>query len=74
MSALANMMGGSKPKEKPVVTMPDENDPAIMAAGAKQVNAMRGMGGRDSTLLSIDQESAKRDRERSYGSTSLGAM
>jgi len=73
MSALAGMFG-KKPATKPVVTMPDENDPAVLAAGAKRVNDMRGAGGRDSTLLSIDQESALRDKEKSYGSSVLGTM
>lgn len=64
---------GKKPKPQPVVTMPDQNDPAALAAGAAKVNQMRDMGGRDSTLLSVDQMSEDQRRKQQMGQSALGS-
>lgn len=57
------------PAPKPVVAMPDPEDAGARAAGAKRVAEVRGAGGRDSTLLSMDQENR---RGSAYSAAKLG--
>jgi hypothetical protein len=71
---MAEMLMGKKPTPKPVVAMPDEGDPGIRAAGAKRVAQMVGGGGRDSTLLSMDQERGSGGNGGAYSSPKLGSV
>lgn len=47
------------PAEKPPVTMPDENDPGVMAAGRNRARRMRGRSGRMSTMMSDEYSDEK---------------
>lgn len=46
-------MGGlfSKPKEKPPVPVPDEEDPAVLRARQQSILAAKQRGGRQSTVI-----------------------
>lgn len=58
-------MGGliSRPKPEPVAPMPDDNDPAVVAARRREIEEARQRGGRASTMLSD-----------SYSSRNLGGQ
>lgn len=53
---MGGLFGGSKspppPAVKPPAPMPDENDPAVLAAKRKQLADVSARGGRASTILS----------------------
>ena len=52
---MAALFGGKKaPDPKPPAPMPDNNDPAVMAAERKRRQGMMARGGRASTILSGD--------------------
>lgn len=48
---MAPIFSPKKPETKPVTAMPDEGDPAIMAADQRRRQQMMGRSGRRSTLL-----------------------
>lgn len=66
-----NLFGGKKqaaPQVTPPATLPDERDPAIMAAARRQRTKTLGRGGRASTILTDD--APVRDE---YAATKLGS-
>ena len=48
---MGGLLGLSAPKQQPVVRMPDQKDPAVLAAQDQQRRKLLAGGGRDSTNL-----------------------